>query len=221
MKIQNEFTVHVPIETAWKVLTDLEVIAPCLPGAQLTGRDGDNYEGRVKIKMGPVASEFAGVAAFSEKDDLQHRAVIEAKGRDARGAGNASATITAQCRAEGDTTVVNVNTDLKISGKLAQMGGSMINEVSEKLLGQFVTCLEGKFVVPAAPAAPAADAGSSAPSSAPAPSAPAPRASAPVATAEPEALDLMQFAGKAVAKRAIPVVIGLVVIGILIAIFAS
>jgi carbon monoxide dehydrogenase subunit G len=217
MKIQNEFTVHVPIETAWKVLTDLEVIAPCLPGAQLTGRDGDNYEGKVKIKMGPVASEFAGVATFSEKDDVQHRAVIEAKGRDARGAGNASATITAQCRAEGDTTVVNVDTDLKISGKLAQMGGSMINEVSEKLLGQFVTCLEGKFVAPAAaPAAPAADAGSSAP-----PSAPAPSAGAPAATAEPEALDLMQFAGKAVAKRAIPVVIGLVVIGILIAIFVK
>jgi hypothetical protein len=100
------------------------------------------------------------------------------------------------------------------------MGGSMINEVSEKLLGQFVTCLEGKFVAPAAapaaPAAPAADAGSSAP-----PSAPAPSAGAPAATAEPEALDLMQFAGKAVAKRAIPVVIGLVVIGILIAIFAN
>jgi uncharacterized protein len=145
MKIANEFTVHVPIDTAWKVLTDLEGIAPCLPGAQLTGVDGDVYKGKVKIKVGPVISEFAGTAQFAEKDDVAHRAVIDAKGRDARSAGNASAAIVAQLRPEGESTVVNVDTDLKISGKLAQFGSGMIKEVSEKLLGQFVVALEAKI----------------------------------------------------------------------------
>lgn len=202
MKIQNEFTVHVPIETAWKVLSDLEAIATCLPGAQLTSRDGDNYEGKVKIKLGPVVSDFSGTAIFALKDDAEHRAVIEAKGRDTRGSGNASATITAQCRGEGDTTVVSVDTDLKISGKLAQLGGSMINEVSEMLLGQFVNCLEGKFTAPASGIVWSA---SETPTEA--------TAGTPAVPVEPEALDLMQFAGKAVAKRVIQVVIVIVVVG--------
>jgi carbon monoxide dehydrogenase subunit G len=145
MKLANEFTVHVPIEQAWRVLTDLEGIAPCLPGAQLTGVDGDVYKGKVKVKVGPVISEFAGTAQFAEKDDANHRGVIDAKGRDARSAGNAAALITAQLRPDGDSTVVTVDTDLKISGKLAQFGSGMIKEVSEKLLGQFVTALEAKI----------------------------------------------------------------------------
>jgi carbon monoxide dehydrogenase subunit G len=145
MKIANEFTVHVPIDVAWKVLTDLEGIAPCLPGAQLTGVDGDVYKGKVKVKVGPVISEFAGTARFAEKDDHAYRGVIDAKGRDARSAGNAAALITAQLRPDGDSTVVNVDTDLKISGKLAQFGSGMIKEVSQKLLGQFVTSLEAKI----------------------------------------------------------------------------
>jgi carbon monoxide dehydrogenase subunit G len=145
MKIENEFTVHAPIEEAWKVLTDLEGIAPCLPGAQLTGVDGDVYRGKVKIKVGPVISEFAGTARFAEKDDDAHRAVIDAKGRDSRSAGNAAAMITATLRSAGESTVVNVDTDMKISGKLAQFGSGMIKEVSQKLLGQFVTSLEAKI----------------------------------------------------------------------------
>jgi carbon monoxide dehydrogenase subunit G len=145
MKIANEFTVHVPIDVAWKVLTDLEGIAPCLPGAQLTGVDGDVYSGKVKVKVGPVISEFAGTARFAEKDDQAYRAVIDGKGRDARSAGNAAALITAQLRPEGAATVVTVDTDLKISGKLAQFGSGMIKEVSQKLLGQFVEALEAKI----------------------------------------------------------------------------
>lgn len=145
MKIANEFTVHVPIDRAWAVLTDLEGIAPCLPGAQLTGVDGDVYKGKVKVKVGPVISEFTGTARFAEKDDSAHRAVIDAKGRDARSAGNAAAMITALLRPDGDSTVVSVDTDMKISGKLAQFGSGMIKEVSEKLLGQFVTALESKI----------------------------------------------------------------------------
>jgi carbon monoxide dehydrogenase subunit G len=153
MKITNEFTVHTPIERAWAVLTDLEGIAPCLPGAQLTGVDGDTYSGKVKVKVGPVVSDFAGTARFVEKDDAAHRAVIDAKGRDARSAGNAAALVTAQLRADGDRTVVSVDTDLKISGKLAQFGSGMIKEVSGKLLGQFVTNLEAKLAAEPAPAA--------------------------------------------------------------------
>jgi carbon monoxide dehydrogenase subunit G len=155
MKITNEFTVHTPIERAWALLTDLEGIAPCLPGAQLTGVDGDTYSGRVKVKVGPVVSDFAGTARFIAKDDEARRAVIDAKGRDSRSAGNAAAVVTAQLRADGDRTLVNVDTDLKISGKLAQFGSGMIKEVSGKLLGQFVTNLEAKLAAEPAAAEPA------------------------------------------------------------------
>src|SRR5882724_141059 len=145
MKIANEFTVHTPIDRAWRVLTDLEGIAPCMPGAQLTGVDGDVYQGKVRVKVGPVISEFAGTARFTEKDDAAYRGVIDAKGRDARSAGNAAALVTAVLRQNGDSTTVSVDTDLKISGKLAQFGSGMIKEVSGKLLAQFVANLEAKL----------------------------------------------------------------------------
>ncbi|MGC4862343.1 SRPBCC domain-containing protein [Micromonospora sp. DT41] len=160
MKITNEFTVAVPIDRAWAVLTDLAGIAPCLPGAQLTGVDGDVYRGKVKVKVGPVISEFAGTAQFAEKDSAAYRGVIDAKGRDARSTGNASALVTAQLRPDGDRTLVSVDTDLKISGKLAQFGSGMIKEVSGKLLAQFVANLEAKLAAeqttPTAAAAPTA-----------------------------------------------------------------
>ncbi|SCF10578.1 SRPBCC family protein [Micromonospora chokoriensis] len=145
MKISNEFAVAVPIERAWSVLTDLEGLAPCLPGAQLTGVDGDVYRGRVRVKVGPVISEFVGTAQFVEKDAAAYRGVIDAKGRDARSTGNASALVTAQLRPDGDRTLVSVDTDLKISGKLAQFGSGMIKEVSGRLLAQFVANLEAKL----------------------------------------------------------------------------
>ncbi|MGC4835266.1 SRPBCC domain-containing protein [Micromonospora vinacea] len=152
MKITNEFAVTVPIERAWAVLTDLEGLAPCLPGAQLTGVDGDVYQGRVRVKVGPVISEFAGTARFVEKDDAAYRGVIDAKGRDARSTGTASALVTAHLRPDGDRTLVSVDTDLKISGKLAQFGSGMIKEVSGKLLAQFVANLEAKLAAePPAP----------------------------------------------------------------------
>ena len=145
MKITNEFTVDVPIARAWAILTDLEGIAPCLPGARLTGVDGDVHQGTVKVKVGPVVSEFAGTARFVEKDDSGYRGVIDAKGRDRRSAANASALVTAELRPDGQRTVVSVDTDLKISGRLAQFGSSMIKEVSGKLLAQFVANLEAKL----------------------------------------------------------------------------
>jgi carbon monoxide dehydrogenase subunit G len=191
VKINNEFTVHTPIERAWAVLTDLEGIAPCLPGAQLTGVDGDVYQGKVKVKVGPVISEFAGTARFVEKDDAGHRAVIDAKGRDARSAGNAAALITAELRPDGDDTVVTVDTDLKISGKLAQFGSGMIKEVSTKLLGQFVESLEAKIGADDAAPAPAgsASASASAKPAEPASGEPAAAAADPSTSAPAEAAD--------------------------------
>jgi carbon monoxide dehydrogenase subunit G len=194
MKITNEFVVQVPIDRAWQVLTDLEGIAPCMPGAQLTGVEGEVYKGKVKVKVGPVISEFAGTAQFTEKDDAAYRAIIDAKGRDARSAGNAAAVVSASLTAEGPSaTKVSVDTDLKISGKLAQFGSGMIKEVSSKLLTQFVANLEKKLAteqtapaaVPATASASAetpATASASASAETPAASAAAPESvSAPVA----------------------------------------
>ena len=150
MKLDNEFTVGVPIEQAWAVLTDLELIAPCMPGAQLTGVTDGVYSGKVKIKVGPVSAEYSGTAHFSVKDETAYRAVIDARGRDSRGNGNASAVISAELHAVGEATMVSVSTDLTIAGRVAQFGSGMIKEVSAKLLGQFVTCLEGKLSAGAA-----------------------------------------------------------------------
>ncbi|GAA4571975.1 SRPBCC family protein [Micromonospora coerulea] len=249
MKITNEFAVTIPIERAWAVLTDLEGIAPCLPGAQLTGVDGGVYRGKVKVKVGPVISEFAGTAQFVEKDDTQYRGVIDAKGRDARSTGNASALVTAQLRPDGDRTLVSVDADLKISGKLAQFGSGMIKEVSGKLLAQFVTNLEAKLAaeemgtaVPAAepavtpvasatrpepqpvPAASAAAVATTPSTAAVQPSPVEPPPVEPAATttlaergAEAEALDLLSIAGGSISKRLVPVVVGLLAVGAVIA----
>jgi carbon monoxide dehydrogenase subunit G len=244
MQIDNEFTVGVPIDRAWAVLTDLEGIAPCMPGAVLTGVQGEVYSGKVKVKVGPISSEYAGTAQFVEKDEVSHRAVIDAKGRDVQGAGNAVATITALLRADGSSTVVSVNTDLKISGKIAQFGSGMIREVSAKLLGQFVDCLEGKLAVeipasavPAAAVEPLAAQPAVSTPSAPEPAVAAARpesvaagpataaGGAPVSrtftpAAHPEALDLMSIAGSSVYKRLLPLVALVVVIVAVIIYFA-
>jgi len=234
MKIDNEFTVSVPVELAWEALTDLEGVSLCLPGARLTGVEGDVYRGEVRIKVGPVISQYAGTAQFAERDDANHRAVINAKGRDSRGAGNASAVITLQLQADGLRTVVNVDTDMKISGKIAQLGGGMIAEVSQKLLSQFAECLEAKLAAPTPSEMPAATATSEMPSAptasempaattpseppadetaevgqaVPLPTAsPADRHTAPAALPAPEPLDLMALAGGSLTKRIVPVLV--------------
>jgi uncharacterized protein len=216
MKIDNEFTVGVPIDLAWPALTDLAEVSLCLPGARLTGVEGEVYSGEVRVRVGPVVSEYAGTAQFAEKDDASYRAVIDAKGRDSRGAGNASAQITMQLRAEGLRTVVSVDTDLKISGKIAQLGGGMIAEVSQKLLGQFVECLEAKLVAPEPSEAPDAVAASeTAPDETAAPVEPATRSSVdrvealqgPDPRPAPEPLDLMSLAGGSMLKRLVPVLV--------------
>ena len=143
MELTNEFQVHVPIARAWAVLTDVETIAPCLPGAQLEEVEGDEYRGGVKIKVGPITASYKGKATFLEKDDVNHVAKLRGEGRDSKGQGNASVTVTMRLTAVGpESTKVNIHNDLSISGKVAQFArASVLTEVSEKLLSQFVECL--------------------------------------------------------------------------------
>jgi carbon monoxide dehydrogenase subunit G len=137
----------VPVEQAWAVLTDVELIAPCMPGAQLQEVEGDEYRGIVKVKVGPITAQYKGAARFVEKDDAAHKAVLRAEGRDTRGQGNANATITATLTPDGDGTAVTVGTDLTVTGRVAQFGRGVMADVSSKLLGQFVDCLENKLLV--------------------------------------------------------------------------
>ena len=143
MKIEDSFRVEVPVEEAWKVLLDLERIAPCLPGAQLTEVEGDEYRGTVKIKVGPITAQYKGVAKIEEADEANRKVVLQAEGRDTRGQGNASATVVATLVADGDAaTTVNIDTDLNITGKVAQFGRGVMADVSSKLLGQFADNLK-------------------------------------------------------------------------------
>ncbi len=238
MKIEDQFTVDVPVEEAWKVLLDVERIAPCLPGAQLQEIEGDEYRGIVKIKVGPITAQYKGVAQITEADETNHVVVLKAEGRDVRGQGNASATVTATLVPDGGGTTVKIDTDLNITGKVAQFGRGVMADVSGKLLGQFADnlkrdVLSGTPSTPAPATTPPASAPGAAASPAPAVSTtttdPAPRAAASPAAAgtaeadadakgkvrtidspEPEPVDLMDAAGGAVGKRIIPVVVGIV-----------
>jgi uncharacterized protein (TIGR03382 family) len=211
MKIANQFTVSAPIDRAWDVLCDLEQVIPLMPGAQLTGHEGDDYLGKVKVKVGPVTSEFSGKVRFVEQDRDQHRAVIDAKGKESRGTGNAAATVTAQLREDGERTSVAVDTDLKIVGKLAQFGSGMLQQVSEKLLGQFVESLEAELAATnkrtteptASPASPTETE-----------AAPGPRHAAPAA--EPEPIDLLELAGGDQLKKYGAAAIGVLAVLVLI-----
>ena len=142
MKIEDSFRVDLPVEETWQVLLDLERIAPCLPGAQLTEVEGDEYRGTVKIKVGPITAQYKGVAKIEEADEANRKVVLQAEGRDTRGQGNASATVIATLVADGDGTTVNIDTDLNITGKVAQFGRGVMADVSSKLLGQFADNLK-------------------------------------------------------------------------------
>jgi uncharacterized protein len=146
MELTNDFRVGVPVERAWEVLTDVELIAPCMPGAQLQEVEGDEYRGVVKVKVGPVSAQYKGAARFAERDEAGHKVVLRAEGRETRGQGNASATITAQLTPDGEGTAVSVVTDLTVTGRVAQFGRGVMADVSSKLLGQFVDCLENKLL---------------------------------------------------------------------------
>lgn len=228
MKIENTFTVDASVEDAWNLLTDIPEIAPCLPGAKLTGEEDGVYSGAVKVKVGPITAEYKGTAEFVERDEVAHRAVINGKGRDSRGSGNASALITAEMKAVGDATEVSVVTDLKISGKVAQFGRGIMQDVSEKLLGQFSDCLAAKLAdrssatdastsavqdtvaASTGGTAPASSASTSATSTAsrPSNSAASTSASSAAASSSDDALDLLDVAGGSVTKRFAPAAAG-------------
>ena len=224
MKIANQFTVSAPIEQAWNVLCDLEQVIPLMPGAQLIGHEGDDYLGKVKVKVGPVTSEFSGKVRFVEQDRGQHRAVIDGKGKEARGTGNAAATVTAQLHEAGERTNVTVDTDLKIVGKLAQFGSGMLQQVSEKLLGQFVESLEAKLATesgggPQGAEGPestetAAGAATAATSGSPNGQVAGPRQSP--AAAEPEPIDLLKLAGAGQLTKYAPVAAAVLAVLLLI-----
>ena len=199
MELNNDFEVKAPVDRTWAVLTDVERIAPCLPGAQLEEIEGDEYRGFVKIKVGPITATYKGVAAFVEQDDDNHRAVLKADGRDNRN-GNASAVITATLEPVGDgVTKVTVATDLTITGKVAQFGRGVMADVSANLMSQFADNLEELL------------ANGDEPTPAPQPTVTDSSGEArPVVRTidapEPEAVDLLQAAGAPVAKRLVPIV---------------
>lgn len=239
MELENTFSVDVPVERAWTVLTDVPTIAPCLPGAKLTDIDGDDYKGVVKVRVGPVVAQYKGAATFVETDEQARRIVLRAEGRETRGQGNASATITALLTPDGDNTQVTVHTDMSITGKAAQFSRGVMAEVSAKLMKQFADNLAATVLGEAAPAA----GGSGAPQAG-APASPghggngSPAAAAastgtrtsgptggaephvPGTPGEPEPIDLLGVAGGATAKRVVPavlaVVLALIVIRVLL-----
>ena len=208
MELINTFEVSVPIDTAWKVLTDVERIAPCLPGAQLQEIEGDEYRGIVKVKVGPIQAQYKGKATFLERDDVNFKAVLDAAGRDTRGQGNASAIITAQLEAAGESTLVTVTTDLTVTGKVAQFGRGVLADVSAKILTQFVDNLEQTVLVDDSIIAPVAEAPAAAPVASDAPAAVSAEEAPTIRKIdqpEPEAINLLEQAGSPVLKRAVPV----------------
>ena len=210
MELTHRFTVPTTVEEAWAHFNDIASVAECFPGAQVTSFDGDSFQGSVKVKLGPIALLYTGAGTFVEKDETQHRFVVDAKGKDKRGNGTAGAMVTLTMvpaeTAAGSATDVEVLTDLAITGKPAQFGRGVMQDVSDKLLGQFVACLESRLATPeeeappaeeaaalvsespaadqAVAAEPAPDGPDAAPRQAPPPSAPRP------APADDDALDL-------------------------------
>lgn len=197
MELKNEFRVGVPAAKTWEVFTDVERVAPCLPGATLLSVDGDEFTGAVKVKVGPITVSYKGVAAYKEKDEAAKRIVLRAEGKETRGNGTAAATVTAQLKDEGAATHVDITTDLAISGKAAQFGRGVLADVSGNLIAQFARSLEAELLGGTAPAGGAASTNGSTPAAA-------------VAAAPPadESLDLLKVVAVPMAKRFAPVIAG-------------
>jgi len=231
VELSNEFKVDSPIDKVWGVLTDVERIAPCMPGARLEEASGDEFRGIVKVKVGPIAAEYRGSASFLERDATAYRAVLRAEGRETRGQGKASATITAALTPDGPGTAVTVTTDLAITGKVAQFGRGVLADVSAKLLGEFVRSLETTVLASDAMAAGAmaaeggvragADTGDPLPSTGaststntgvPARSARAFSGSGAAPAADPPAINLFRVVGPVLLKRLLPPAGGLLVL---------
>ena len=232
MKIEDQFRVDVPIDEAWRVLLDVERIAPCMPGAQLQEIEGDEYRGVVKVKVGPITAQYKGAARIVEADEAARRIVLKGEGRDTRGQGNASATVTVLLAEDDGGTKVDVDTDLNVTGKVAQFGRGVMADVSAKLLAQFVGSLEENVLGGDAESAAESVTATAVPEALGAGDAPAPAveagAPAPAAieggvrkidSADVEPVDLMDAAGGAVAKRLVPVLAGIGIVVVLIWLF--
>jgi uncharacterized protein len=241
MELNNEFRVPVTVPETWKVLTDVERIAPMLPGAQLQEVEGDEYRGVVKVKVGPITAQYKGSASFVDVDEAGGKVALKATGRDTRGQGNASALITATMTPDGDGTRVTVSTDLTITGKVAQFGRGVLADVSGKMIGQFVDALEADLASSGGAANGDPDASADAPAQAVAAEAQAGAVEAPPAEGGSEAaaspagsngaasaggptevrriesedvepLDLLAVAGGSAIKRLVPVAIAVVML---------
>ena len=200
MELNNEFRVAVPAAKTWEVLTDVQRVAPCLPGATLLSVDGDEFTGAVKVKVGPITVSYKGDAAFVEKDAAAQRVVLKANGKETRGNGNAAAVVTAQLKDEGDSTSVVITTDLTISGKAAQFGRGVLADVAGNLIAQFAKALEADML-----------GGSSTATT-------APTAEAQSAASQPagaDSVDLLKVMAVPMAKRAAPALAALAAGGVI------
>lgn len=216
MELKNSFTVPADVDTAWKTLLNVEAIAPCMPGATLESVDGDEFSGNVKVKLGPVSMTYGGQAKFLSKDESTHTAVIEGTGKETRGSGTARANVTTQMVSEGpNLTRVDVTTDLTITGKAAQFGRGVMQDVAGRLVGQFATNLEG---VIASRTTSSSEVDAQETNGAPIATEPR-TVTAPAQPAE--ALDLGSVAMGPVLKRAVPVIVGIIAVVAIIWIIAS
>ena len=225
MELKHTFTVPASVAETWAAFEDIESVAGCFPGATVTEVSGDDFKGSCKVKLGPIALVYAGTGTFVEKDEAAGRFVVDAKGKDKRGNGTAGAKVTASFTDEGSKTRVDVTTDLSITGKPAQFGRGVMQDVSDKLLQQFVDCLQGKVgndtaaeepaAATPAPASTSAPASEPAPAPAAAPVRPAPQRPAPQPDQD-DALDLgatvLPVLAKAYWKQALAVVLALLVL---------
>ena len=210
MDLQNSFVVPSDIDTAWKQLQDVEGLAPCMPGATLTSHDGDDFTGSVKVKLGPVSMVFAGQARFVSKDEATHTVVIEGAGKETKGTGTAKGLVTAVLVQEApDRTRVDVNTEITITGKAAQFGRGVMQDVAGRIIDQFSANLAammtagGAEATAAAAAAEGGEAGTTTTTTPPKPA---------TLPHHEDSIDLLGTAGAPVLRRAIPVAIGLVVV---------
>ena len=229
MELSHQFTVPIGVEETWEHFNDIASVAECFPGAQVTEADASSFAGSVKVKLGPIALLYNGTGTFVEKDEAAHRFVVDAKGKDKRGNGTAGANVVVTMTDAGGSTDVSVQTDLAITGKPAQFGRGVMQDVSDKLLGQFVACLEQRLTAPepaaAEPEAPAPPPGAGDPApggdplAAAAAAAPPPKPAAPRPPPPPqstEALDLgsavLPVLLKSYWKQALAAVVGLAVL---------
>src|SRR6266542_3642371 len=206
MRLEHSFTVPVPVDTAWDALLDLPRVVPCMPGATLTGVEGDTFTGTVKVKLGPIGLTYQGKGRFVARDEAARRVVIEASGRDTRSAGTAAATVTSTLHPVDQGTRVEVVTDLNITGRPAQFGRGMLADVSGKLIGQFAACLaEQLSAEPAAAAAEPAAVAAEPAAVAAEPAAPVSSVDTAAPPREVEPIDLLAVTGvSAAVRRAVP-----------------